>query len=597
MLEALNIHPTVYHMNEGHSAFLSLELINRLMEKHSLSFAQARELASAALIFTTHTPVAAGHDYFPPKLMERYFLEYIPKLGIDQKEFLGLGRMNIANSEESFCMTILALRLASASNGVSELHGQVSRHLWRDLWPGVPEQEIPITHITNGVHFQSWISQEMNQLYERYIGPSWREQPADQKVWRRIESISSEGLWRTHERRRERLVTFARKRLRIQLQRRGASQAEIEETQEVLDPETLTIGFARRFATYKRATLLLKDKKRLADILNAPNRPVQIIFAGKAHPRDDAGKELIRQIISLAREPEFRRRIVFLENYDMSIARYLVQGVDVWLNTPLRPNEASGTSGMKAIANGVLNLSTLDGWWDEAWRARSEDKSPIGWAIGQGESYDDHNYQDIIEAEALYDILERDVVPVFYDRRADGLPHRWISLMKSSIGELCHNFNTNRMVREYTERFYLPAHFHHKEMLADGAARAKALASSLARIRDGWPEIKIEILDSGSPIEIQSGENIRFQARVHTGSLLPEDLRVELYLGALNADGEICQPMVMEMKPGSRDNDTYLYETTAIPCCGSGRHGYTARVLPHNADLANIFAPRLIAWA
>jgi starch phosphorylase len=596
MLEALNLQPTVYHMNEGHSAFLSLELIRRLMEKHRLSFAQARELASAALIFTTHTPVAAGHDYFPPELIDRYFVEYIPKLGIERKDFLALGCLDPANEKESFCMTTLALRLASSSNGVSQLHGQVSRHLWKDLWPGVPEQEIPITHITNAVHFQSWISQEMNQLYERYIGPNWREQPAEQNVWRRIESISAEGLWRTHERRRERLVNYARKKLHAQLQRRGASQAEIEAAGEVLDPETLTIGFARRFATYKRGTLLLREKDRLADILNDPKRPVQVIFAGKAHPRDDAGKELIRQIASLAREPQFRRRIVFLEDYDMSIARYLVQGVDVWLNTPLRPNEASGTSGMKAIANGVLSLSTLDGWWDEVWQARNQDGPRIGWAIGHGESYADRDYQDQVEAEALYDILERDVVPAFYERRADGLPQRWISFMKASIGSLCYLFNTNRMVREYTERFYLPAHDYYQQLFADGAARAASLASSMNRIANAWPQVRIEILDSNLPAEIPVGETIHFQARVQTGLLAPEDLRVELYAGRLNADGEIVEPVVTEMRPGKLGKDGYLYETTAIPCCGSGRHGYTARVLPHHPDLKNKFAPKLITW-
>jgi starch phosphorylase len=597
MLEALNVHPTVYHMNEGHSAFLSLELIRRLMEEHRLSFSQAREAASASLIFTTHTPVAAGHDYFPQELMERYFADYTSKLGIGQKEFLALGRKNPEDSKESFCMTTLALRLSSASNGVSRLHGEVSRQLWKDLWPGVPEHEIPITHISNAVHFQSWISPEMNQLYERYIGPSWREQPAEQSVWSRIESISTEGLWRTHERRRERLVTFARKRLRAQMQRRGASQAEIEAADEALDPDTLTIGFARRFATYKRGTLFLKDKARLAQILNAPERPVQIIFAGKAHPMDDAGKEFIRQIVSLAREPEFRRRIVFLENYDMAIARYLVQGVDVWLNTPLRPNEASGTSGMKAIANGVLNLSTLDGWWDEVWRSRTEDSPLIGWAIGQGESYEDQDYQDHVEAEALYDILERDVVKAFYERRADGLPHRWISLIKACIGGLCHYYNTNRMVREYTERFYLPAHFHHKQMLADEAARTISLSASMDRIRDAWPQIRIEMLDSALPAEIRVGEDIHFRARVQTGPLSPEDLKVELYAGRLNADGDIEEPAIVEMKPGNHGEDGYIYETTVNPCCGSGRHGYTARVLPNHPDLKNRYAPRLIIWA
>jgi glycogen phosphorylase len=596
-LEALNIHPTAYHMNEGHSAFLSLELIRRLMERHRLSFAEAKELASAALVFTTHTPVAAGQDYFPPELIDRYFSEYIPKLGIERNEFLALGRQNPANKDELFCMTILALHMAAIRNGVSQLHGQVSRRLWNGLWPGVPENEVPIAHVTNAVHFQSWISQEMNQLYERYLGPSWRDEPADRNIWKRIESISTEGLWRTHERRRERLVTFARKLLYDRLQRRGASQSEIEGAKEVLDPETLTIGFARRFATYKRGTLLLRDKDRLAKILNDPKRSVQVIFAGKAHPRDDAGKELIRQVASLVREPQFRRRIVFLEDYDMRIARYLVQGVDVWLNTPLRPNEASGTSGMKAIANGVLNLSTLDGWWDEAWRSRNEDSPPIGWAIGQGESYSDQEYQDHVEAEALYDILERDVIPAFYDRRADGLPHRWISLMKASISDLCHHFNTNRMVREYAERFYLTAHANHQRLLANGAVRAKSLAESLVRIRNAWPQIRVEVLDSGLPAEIQMGESILFRARVHAGNLAYEDLRVELYAGRLNADGEIVEPVIVEMKPATQEKDGRLYETEAIPCCGSGRHGYTVRVLPHHLDLTVKFVPGLIAWS
>jgi glycogen phosphorylase len=596
-LEALNIHPTVYHMNEGHSAFLSLELTRRLMETYHLSFAEARELASASLVFTTHTPVAAGHDYFPPALIDRYFSEYIPKLGIKRDEFLALGRQISLKYGDSFCMTILALQMAAMNNGVSRLHGQVSRNLWHDLWPGVPEVEAPITHVTNGVHFPSWISQEMDQLYDRYLGPSWREQPADQNVWRRIESISTEGLWRTHERRKERLVTFARKRLHDQLLRRGASLAEIEGTEEVLDAETLTLGFARRFATYKRATLLLRDKARLANILNDPKRPVQIIFAGKAHPRDDAGKELIRQITALARDPEFRRRIVFLEDYDMSIARYLVQGVDVWLNTPLRPNEASGTSGMKAIANGVLNLSTLDGWWDEAFRSRGEDFPLIGWAIGQGESYSDREYQDQVEAEALYNILERDVVPAFYERRADGLPARWISLMKASIGDLCHYFNTNRMVQDYTERFYLATHANHLSLLDNNAARAKSLAAAMTRIRSAWPQIRVEAIDNGLPAEIQVGVSLNFRARVQTGALSHEDLKVELYSGRLNADGEIVEPIIVEMKPAGQDKDGYIYETAAVPCCGSGQHGYTVRIQPNHPDLRNRFVPGLIAWA
>ena len=596
-LEALNLHPTVYHMNEGHSAFLSLELVRNLMKTHGISFTEARELASAALVFTTHTPVAAGHDYFPPQLMEKYFANYLSELRIAGNEFLALGQKNPEQENESFCMTVLALRMAAYSNGVSRLHGEVSRKLWKDLWPGVPENEIPIDHITNAVHFQSWISQEINQLYERYLSPTWREQPSEKNVWHRIESISSESLWRTHERRRERLVTFARRQLHKQLLRKGASQAEIEAAEDVLDPETLTIGFARRFATYKRGTLLLRDKDRLSDILNNEERPVQVIFSGKAHPRDDEGKELIRQIASLARQPQFRRRIVFIEDYDMSVARYLVQGVDVWLNTPLRPNEASGTSGMKAIANGVLNLSTPDGWWDEVCRSKTSDSPLIGWAIGRGESYSDTEYQAQVEAEALYNILERDVVPTFYDRRADGLPHRWISLMKSSIANLCPWFNTNRMVREYTERFYLNAHANFQALSCDGGAGAASLTSALARIRKAWPDIHIEMMETGLPAEILVDQSVQFQARVQIGSLSTDDLRVELYAGRLNADGEIEEPVILEMNPGIKSPDGYIYETASIPCCGSGRHGYTARVLPHHPNLKNKFAPGLILWA
>jgi starch phosphorylase len=456
---------------------------------------------------------------------------------------------------------------------------------------------VPITHITNGVHFRSWISQEMVQLYNRYLGPSWRDHPVDQSVWRRVQSIPAEELWNTHKRRRERLVAFARQRLRLQLQNRGASQAEIEAADEVLDPEILTIGFARRFATYKRATLLIRNKQRLEKILNDTQRPVQIIFAGKAHPRDDQGKELIRQIVSLAIEPQFRRRMVFLENYDVTIARYLVQGVDVWLNTPLRPNEASGTSGMKVLANGGLNLSTLDGWWDEAYRSSDGDGVMVGWPIGRGESYSDREYQDQVEAEALYDILERDVVPCFYERRADGLPRRWINLMKSSIGSLCHCFNTNRMVREYAEMFYLVAHANQKLLASDEANRARSLAASIVRIQKAWSQIRIELADPNLSAEIPVGQNVRFHARVQVGRLSGADIRVQLYTGRLNADGEIMGAVITEMELAGKEADGRLLYEASISPSGSGLHGYTARVLPKHSDLRNPYIPGLITWA
>jgi len=596
-LEALGLEPTVYHLNEGHSAFLALERARHLMEKHHLSFSEARELASASLVFTTHTPVQAGHDYFSPQLMDHYFGHYFPRLGLTWAEFLGLGRRNPFDDREDFCMTVLALRMAAYSNGVSRLHGEVSRAVWQSMWPGLPVKEVPITHVTNGVHFRSWISLEMNQLYDRYLGPSWREQPVEKNIWQRVEKIPAEELWRTHERRRVRLVAFARRRLREQLVRRGVPRSEVEAADEVLDPEVLTIGFARRFATYKRATLILRDPDRLARILNNADRPVQIIFAGKAHPRDDAGKELIRQIVALGRQPSLRRRIVFLEDYDMSVARYLVQGVDVWLNTPLRPNEASGTSGMKAIANGVLNLSIPDGWWDETSGMSNNGNGLTGWTIGRGETYDNRDYQDQVEASALYDILEREVVPTFYDRRADGLPRRWIEHMKSCIGSLCWYFNTNRMVREYCERFYLNADAKYRDLAAGDAARARALAAWMKKVREAWPQVRLEIVGSTLPDELLSGQDICVQARVQPGKLTTDDLAVELYLGRLNADGEIVDAISVPMEPLRRVGTWDLYQATVTPKTGSGMHGFTARALCRHQDLSSPFVPGIIAWS
>jgi glycogen phosphorylase len=394
-----------------------------------------------------------------------------------------------------------------------------------------------------------------------------------------------------------RLVAFARKRLRDQLVRRGVPRSEVEAADEVLDPEVLTIGFARRFATYKRATLVLRDPDRLARIVNNADRPVQIIFAGKAHPRDDAGKELIRQIIALGRQPTLRRRIVFLEDYDMSVARYLVQGVDVWLNTPLRPNEASGTSGMKAIANGVLNLSIPDGWWDETSGMSNNGNGLTGWTIGRGEAYDNRDYQDQVEASALYDILEREVVPTFYDRRADGVPRRWIAHMKSCIGSLCWYFNTNRMVREYCERFYLNADAKYRDLAAGDAVRARALAGWMKKVHEAWPQVRVEIVDSTLPDEVLSGQEICVQARVQPGKLTTDDLAVELYLGRLNADGEIVDAISVPMEPLRGAGTWHLYQAAVTPKTGSGMHGFTARVLCRHQDLSSAFVPGIVAWS
>jgi glycogen phosphorylase len=591
-LQAIGLEPTVYHMNEGHSAFLALEHTQQLMRKHRLSFAEARELASASLTFTTHTPVEAGHDYFPPDLVERYLGDIARQLGISSVDFMHLGRTkNIGD----FCMTVLALRFASRANGVSQLHGDVSRRMWQWMWPNLPLDEVPIGHVTNGVHFQSWISLEMNQLYDRYLGPNWREEPVNGEIWSRAYSIPAEELWRTHQRRRERLVAWARNRVRDQRIRRGSSQKEIEAADEILDPDALTIGFARRFATYKRATLILHDLPRLKKMLSHPDRPMQIIFAGKAHPHDDAGKELIRQITELSRDPEFGRRVVFIEDYDMAVARYLVQGVDVWLNTPLRPMEASGTSGMKASANGVLNLSVPDGWWDEVWKDPAN-SSKIGWAIGQGESYSDPRYQDQVEATALYHLLENDVIPTFYERGADRTPRQWVERMKACIGSLCHFVNTHRMVNTYMCNYYSRAHRQFRALEANNAERARQLAAAMDRIRSEWEHVWIEHVEEGPSSTVAVASTVRVSAQVHLGSLSPEDVEVELYTGPVDSNGEIVGGSSTAMSSEKRIGGGYRYigETTIAR---SGRHGFTIRVRPQHPDLSCVFLPGLIRWA
>jgi len=358
----------------------------------------------------------------------------------------------------------------------------------------------------------------------------------------------------------------------------------------------LTIGFARRFATYKRATLLLRDPERLARILNDPARPVQIIYAGKAHPRDNAGKEYIQRIVSLARHTEFRRRLVFLEEYDLSVSRYLVQGVDVWLNTPMRPMEASGTSGMKAAANGTLNLSTLDGWWDEAWREAGSQL--IGWAIGRGETYANPETQDQVEADALYELLEREVVPTFYQRGADRLPRLWTERMKASLSRLCHQFNTHRMVQQYTESFYLPAHRKFGEMAAESAQRTRALVAWQARVRAAWPEVRVESVENGSPATLPVGQPIQARVRVHLGALTPEDVAVELYHGRVNANGQIVNALATAMSAtGTGEGGSYNFVAEPVSCSDSGLHGYTVRVLPYHPDLPTALMPGLISWA
>ncbi|MBF0408996.1 MAG: alpha-glucan family phosphorylase [Candidatus Riflebacteria bacterium] len=589
-LHAMNFHPTTYHMNEGHSAFLALERIRVAMERHQMSFHEGLELTRSSNLFTTHTPVPAGIDVFNRELMERYFGYFAPKLGISMQEFLDIGWAANTPKGPGFSMAVCALNLSAHANGVSKLHGEVSREMWRDLYPHLPAAEVPISSITNGVHIRSYISQELSQLYDRYLGPRWINSPEDQTVWKQIDTIPPEELWRTHERRRERLVAFARSRLVEQLQRRGAPPSEIAAAKEVLSPEALTIGFARRFATYKRATLLFKDLERLVKILCSKDRPVQIIIAGKAHPKDEPAKQFIKDIIAFTNNDRLRRHVVFIENYDVVVARYLVQGVDVWLNNPRRPLEASGTSGMKAAANGVLNLSVLDGWWDEGYQAGN------GWAIGHGEEYKDPIYHDEVEANALYELLEKDVVPLFYERAKDGLPRRWIDMMKQAISQLAPVFNTHRMVAEYTDKYYVTGGERYKMLSANDRIRAREVAGWLRHVKNVWPNLKIESVETAGGTERKVGDEVEVTVKMFLDQLIPSDIQVEAYYGPIGADEKISPCRIVKLIPGKITDRRAIF-SGKIKFLTSGKLGLTVRALPDHPDLVNPIVYRLMLWA
>ncbi len=589
-LAAVGITPSVCHMNEGHSAFLALERIRTLMSRSELSFDEAREIVSGSTIFTTHTPVPAGIDTFSPDLVEAHLAPIARSMGLSKPELLNLGRQTRDDADEPFCMAILAFHLAETSNAVSQLHGNVSRKMFRSVWPELPENEVPIQAITNGVHVGTWLSLEIAHLFDRYLGPRWAENPVDHEIWKRVDNIPDAELWRARERLRERLVVAARRRMRRQLERSGASPAALTEADEVLDPEALTIGFARRFAPYKRATLFMRNPDRLISILTNLRRPVQILLAGKAHPRDDLGKELIKQVVAFARRPEVRGRIVFLEDYDMSVAEYLVRGADVWLNTPKKLHEASGTSGMKVLPNGGINLSVRDGWWAEAYDGEN------GWAIGDDRLYDNDEYHDFVESEALYDLLEQELVPMFYDRGGDGVPRRWVRMIKTSMRTLLPRFNTNRMVREYAERMYRPALRRWSHLTTGECQVAKGLAKWRATLTDQWKEIRVDSVTADGNGEFPVGSHFTVTADVQLGSVAPEQVEVQLYHGRVASNNELVdgQPVTMRCD-GPVTDGRYRY-SGQVPCLATGHRGYSVRILPYHKDVACPEAVGLIRW-
>jgi len=602
-LVAMNIKPTVCHMNEGHAAFMALERIRQLRDSTNMTFDEAVEATKAGNVFTMHTSVKAGLDEFAVELMDKYFENYLPKLGLDRKQFLTLGRILSDDDNEPFKMPILALRMSSYINGVSKLHGQVSREMWSGLWPGTPVNEVPIISITNGVHIKSWLSDEMDSLYERYLGPNWNDETVDKSIWNNIDQIPDEEFWRNHQRCKGRLIAFARSRLKAQIQRRGTYHTELNWAEEILDLETLTIGFARRFVGYKRGNLLLKNPQRFVKLLSGTDRPVQIIFAGKAHPRDTEGKEIIRQIIDFTAKYNLRRRIVFLEDYDINVARLLVRGVDLWLSNSRRPMEASGTSGMKAVINGALNISTLDGWWCEAY------KPDAGWAIGAGETYKDTDYQDQVEAQTIYNILENEIIPLFYTRSADNIPRAWIQRVKNSIKWISPRFSANRMVAEYTRRFYNPAGAKWRYLNDEALSRAKALSTWKANMKKAWSKFAIKDVQiqvnhgqanqqiSPEQCHLKVGSELSIKALVNLGNVSPADVSVELYHGPMDTWGNIRDgsAVAMDYEATTGQNGEHWF-IGRLPCRKAGQRGLSVRVLPRNADLVNPYEPGLILW-
>jgi glycogen phosphorylase len=591
-LNALGVHPKIYHMNEGHSAFLALERIRRRIKAHGLNFRAAIQVVAASNIFTTHTPVPAGNDAFPQNMMRRYFQTYCDDIGLPFEELYSFGQ-STENPEPDFSMTILALRASRHSNGVSALHGKVSQKMWKGVWKGVPEDEVPITSVTNGIHTRTWLANEIAALYDKFLGSDWEDHLTDTDYWRRVQDIPNAELWRTHQSLKSRLVDFARERVRVQRQRNGETPEELRKVSHMLERDILTIGFARRFATYKRATLLFSDVERLRRLLNHPERPVQFIFAGKAHPADNGGKAFIQKVIEFTRKEGFGHRIAFIEDYDAHIGRRLYQGVDLWLNNPLRPLEASGTSGMKLPPNGGINLSVLDGWWCEGWNGDN------GWAIGAEITDGPPEYQDQVDAVSLYSLLENQILPLYYTKPDGELPLAWIQIMKESMRTITPRFNTERMVSQYVENLYEPAAAAHTMLAADNCAAATTLAAWKEQMRLDWQQIRI--IDAGiaapDPFNIPVGDPVPVRARIHLGGVDPANVRVEAYFGETD-DRTILGPAVVEMTraEGPDAQGAFIF-TGAIRPADSGSFGLSVRVLPTSPLLSQPYELRLITWS
>ena len=592
LLRRLGLKPSVYHMNEGHSAFLTLEVIKDVMEEKQVSFEVAKSMCSAKTVFTTHTPVPAGNDIFPIELMDKYFSNFWPKLGISREDFLRLGMKNTQGLEQGFNMGMLALRIAGKKNGVSKLHGAVSRRLFSDVWPNIAPDESPIEYVTNGIHTCSWLAPSIKKLFNQYLKPYWQDNIQDDETWNDIKNIPNKELWDTHTDRKKKLFTLVKNNITTRLKSSGYNYEEINEIVSKLNPNALTIGFARRFATYKRATLIFRDLERLTQLLNNPERPVQLIFAGKAHPADKEGQDLIKYIHEVSMKPQFKGKIFLLENYNIAMSRYLISGVDVWLNNPRRPMEASGTSGQKASVNGVINFSVLDGWWAEGYNQKN------GWTIGDNTEYQSYEEQDIADSESLYNTLENKIIPLYYEnKKEDGVSDKWMEMFKNSIISTGGRYSTSRMVIDYTRDYYMELanlsknHYQNLDEVIDFTNWKKNMYAS-------WKDIKITQNNNLDNITIDAGNQIE----VHCIVNLPENIdcnsiRTEVYYGKILENGimEQIQTVPMNLIEQDDENRTYKY-SAKIELKTGGNYGYTFRVMPQTAMMLDTANLDLIQW-
>ena len=587
----LHLEPTVYHMNEGHSAFLNLEIIKNIIKEKQVSFEVAKDIASSKTVFTTHTPVPAGNDIFPIQLVEKYFKDFWPRLGLSREEFLMLGMKPGKDLAEGFNMGILALKIAGKKNGVSKLHGAVSRELFGEVWPEIAANESPIGYVTNGIHTCSWVAPKMKELYNKYLIPYWQDNMHQDQVWEKIKNIPDEKLWNVHNERKTKLLKLVKISTTERLRRSGYSYEEINEIVSKLNPDALTIGFARRFATYKRATLIFKDLERITQILNNSEKPVQLIFAGKAHPADKEGQDLIRYIHQVSMMPQFKGKIFLLENYNIAMSRYLISGVDVWLNNPRRPMEASGTSGQKASVNGVVNFSVLDGWWAEGYNQKN------GWTIGTNAEYPSYEEQDKADSESMYSTLENKIIPIYYDKDKSGISKNWIELMKNSIISTGGRYSTARMLVDYTNQLYMPlckltkTYYTNLEKVTEYNSWKRDISAN-------WKDIQIEQIENNADdITVDAGAQIEVRCAVTLPNVDVNHIRVEAYYGKFLEDGSVQNVKVIPMKieRSDEENKKYYY-VTKIDLTSGGNYGYTFRVMPQHEMLLDSENLDLVKW-